>query len=400
MRTMFKTPAALACFWIAASFMTAGCKRQETPAPAEEPVAGAATGEANEAGSHVIKLTDAQVTSAGLKTGRVERRRETGLLETTAQIEPDGEHEARVGPRIEGRIAVMKAAPGDTVRQGQVLAVIESPEIGRTRADYSVAAASASVAAETAERERSLYDKRISSEREWRQAQAEAVKTRAELDAAEARLRALGVEPPEPGTRSLSSTFEVRTPIAGVVFERHATLGQTVGSSDTLFTIVDPRQVWILLEVYERDIPQIRIGQSAAVHVASLPGETMTGRVERIAPGIEAKARTLKVRVALPNPEGRLRPGMFANVSLSGTTGTPKDQLVVPTAALQRDGLDTLVFVPRGKNEFEARTVRIGGGSGDVTLVESGLAEGDTVVTTGSFVLKAELQKSSLGENE
>ena len=206
------------------------------------------------------------------------------------------------------------------------------------------------MARETATRERALFEKKITSEREWRDAEAAAVKAETDKDAAENHLHALGVPDADlariAAEGHYSSTIPVPAPIAGVVVERAITLGQMVQPSDTLFTVMDLRQVWIVIDVYERNIGEVRNGQTVTVRVPSFPGMEFKGTVENVGPIVEAKTRTVKVRVALPNPKGSLRPGMFATVVVEGATGVERTRVLVPAAAVQRDGDQVLVFVP------------------------------------------------------
>ncbi len=350
----------------------------------------------------LIALTPEQVANAGIKTGRVERRSQAGLLEASAQIEVPPQRQANVGSRIEGRVADIRVNSGERVRAGQVLALVDSPEVGRAKADYLAALARSDVAAGTAEREKALFDKKISSEREWREAEAEAIKARAEKEAAENRLHALGID--DAALQKLvvaghyDSSVAIPAPIPGLIVERKVTLGQMVAPADTLFTVMDLGEVWILLDVYERNLAQVRVGQQARVRVSAYPGEEFEGVVANVGAVFEAKSRATKARVVLANPKGALRPGMFATVTLEGTTGDERTLVVAPSAAVQRDGEDNYVFIPRGERAFEGRRVRAGRELGDWTEIQEGVSEGETVVTAGSFLLKSEMKKGELGE--
>ena len=375
---------------------TTGCRSK----PAEEKKSEAG----HEEGGHeegVVKLTPEQVKNANIQTATVEKRSAAGLVEAAAQIEAAGDRQARVGSRVAGRVSAMKAAVGDTVRKGGVLVVIDSPDLGRAKADYLSALASEKVAVETAERERLLFEKKITSEREWRQAEAEAVKARAERDAAENRLHSLGVGDDQLGRikaeSHYTSTMPVVSPIEGVVVERRVTLGQMVEPSDTLAVVMDLREVWVLLDVYDRDLAQVKVGQKATARVVAYLDREFSGEVETIGAVVEEKTRSVKVRVALVNAERLLKPGMFATVTLQGTTGEVRDRLVVPAAAVQREGDGHVVFVRKGEQEFETRKVELRRELGEWAEVASGVAEGETVVTTGSFFLKSEMQKAELG---
>jgi cobalt-zinc-cadmium efflux system membrane fusion protein len=389
---------------LAIAVLLAACKGEPShdehghaPAKAAEP--GAKAGHDDHA-EGAIHLNPAQVAAAGIQTATVEIRRETAVLEANGQVEAAGDHQARVGVRVPGRVSSLRARLGDTVKKGQVLALVESPDLGRAKADYVAARAAADVAAQTAARERQLVERKISSESEWRSAEAEAVRTAAELQAAENRLHALGVGdnalPDKVG--HFSSTIPALTPIAGVVVERPVTLGEMVDPEDTLFVIMDLAEVWLLVDVFERDLSQVVLGQKVTVTLAAYPERTFTGQVDHIGAIVEPRSRAVKVRVALANKDGALKPGMFGRVALANTRGEHHEHLFVPAAAVQRTERGPVVFVPGDEpGEYLPRPVRTGHEVAGAVAIESGLTAGETIVVAGSFVLKSELGKGELG---
>lgn len=350
----------------------------------------------------LIELTPEQVASSGIQSGRVERRTQAGLLEASAQIEAPPERQAKVGSRIEGRITNIRVNMGDRVKAGQTLAVVDSPEVGRAKADFLAALARSNVAQGTLEREKALFEKKISSEREWREAEAEAIRARADKEAAENRLHALGVTDSDLEHLRVAghydSTVAIPAPISGLVVGRALTLGQMVAPADTLFTVMDLGEVWILLDVYERNLSEVKTGQAARVRVSAYPGQEFQGRVTNVGAVFEAKSRATKARIVLANPQGALRPGMFATVTLEGTTGEERTLVVAPSTAVQRAGEDNYVFIPRGKHEFESRRIKVGRVLGEWTEILEGVSDGEEVVTAGSFFLKSEMKKGELGE--
>ncbi|HVV83361.1 MAG TPA: efflux RND transporter periplasmic adaptor subunit [Kofleriaceae bacterium] len=349
-----------------------------------------------------IVLTAEQETSARIAIAKAETRTTTGLLQATAEVQPSGDGVARVGPRLGGRIISLAVGIGEQVKKGQTLAIVDAPELARAKAEYLSAAATWKVARETADREKALADKKISSEADWRHAEAEAARSRADMQAAASALRTMGLGDAQLGgldiDRRQTSSVAVVAPIAGVVVERTATLGQMAEPSDALFVIMDLRQVWVQVDVFERDLAQVKLGQKVTARVAAYD-RAFPGSVAAIGAVVEPKTRAIQVRVALPNDDGALKPGMFASVELEGTSGVARPRVVIPSAAVQRDGDRTIVFVPRGEHTFVARPVKIAGESGGWVEVEKGLAAGDDVVTTGSFVLKSEARKGEMGED-
>ena len=380
-----------------------GAEASKTEEKGTEKEASTASGSAHEPRKGTVHLTREQVATAGIQTATVERRAAAGFLRATATIEPAADRQARVGSRIAGRIVALKAGVGDQVKRGQPLGLIDSPELGRAAADYLAALAGARVTKETADRERTLFEKRISAERDWREAEAAAIRARAEKEAAENRLHALGVtdaELPRQVEGHYSSTMSLTSPLDGLVVERSATLGQMAEPSQALFVVMDLREVWLLIDVYEQDVSQVKPGQRVKVKVAAYPGGEFQGAVQNVGAIVDAKTRTVKIRVVLPNPRAELKPGMFATATLEDTVGERRERLFAPAGAAQRDGTRTIVFVIQGENEFEPRAVKVGNqGDGWLEILE-GLSEGETVVTRGSFALKSEMKKDEIGGEE
>jgi Cu(I)/Ag(I) efflux system membrane fusion protein len=179
----------------------------------------------------------------------------------------------------------------------------------------------------------------------------------------------------------------VRAPIDGWVVRRGAYAGQYVQPGVELFQLVDLSTVWLLVDVYEDDLPRVRVGQRARLTVPARPGEAFTGRVDYLYPAVNPETRTLRARVVLRNEGLALRPGMIGDVVLEGT---PVDGLVVPAEAVVDTGDRRYVFVARDGGRFEPRLVRTGLRAGDALQVLDGVADGERVVTTASFLVDSE----------
>lgn len=163
---------------------------------------------------------------------------------------------------------------------------------------------------------------------------------------------------------------------------------------------MDLRRVWLQVDVYEQDLPQVRPGLKATVRLKGAPGEDFSGVVENVGAIVDPRSRTVKVRVVLENPRGVLKPGMFATVLVEGTAGEKRRGLYVPSAAVQRLGDEHVVFVARSENAFEPRRVEVTRGGVEWTEIARGIEAGERVVTKGSFALKSELKKDELGGEE
>jgi cobalt-zinc-cadmium efflux system membrane fusion protein len=333
-----------------------------------------------------------------------ERRPVSSEIIATAEVTPPDDGVARVGAKASGRLTKLAVGVGDKVKKGQLIALINSPELGRAKADYLAAAVAARVGRETADQEKALLDKKISSERDYRRAEADASMARAEKEAAEARLHSLGVSDSALGRLSAdqhsSSTISVSAPIEGVVIERPPTLGQTVDPQDTIATIMDLRTVWMQVDVYERDLAQLAVGHAVSAKVAAWPERAFLGTIESIGAVVDRRSRTVQVRVVVDNADGALKPGMFARVTLAGSTGAPREGLFVPASAIQRDGDGAIVFVPIGEHEFQLREVELGVTTAEWVEIVRGIVAGERVVATGTFQLKSEARRESFGGHE
>lgn len=200
------------------------------------------------------------------------------------------------------------------------------------------------------------------------------------------------VESPE----LLGRQLEIKAPIDGVIIERHATTGELVDKARTIYTISDPTKLWVIADVKERDIAVVKPGQEANFTVLTYPDEQFHGNVTLTANQVEAKTRTLEARIVTENADGRLKPGMFADVAITTTVLT--NVLIIPDSALQTDGDQQVVFVSLGNGNFEKRIVKLGEEQQGNVQILAGLTAGEKVVTDGSFILKSEMLKSEFGE--
>jgi cobalt-zinc-cadmium efflux system membrane fusion protein len=194
----------------------------------------------------------------------------------------------------------------------------------------------------------------------------------------------------------LGKPLELKAPIDGVIVERKSTVGELITRETEVYTISDPTDLWLLAEIKERDLGAVRVGQEASFTVLAYPGETFRGKIVLVGNRVEPETRTLEVRIAASNPDGRLKPGMFADVEVATTA--LRDVLTVSDEALQTMDNQTVVFVALDATRFEKRVVQTGLEQRGRVQIVDGLAAGEHVVTEGSFILKSELLKGELGE--
>ncbi|HVT08848.1 MAG TPA: efflux RND transporter periplasmic adaptor subunit [Polyangia bacterium] len=308
-----------------------------------------------------------------------------------------GFHEDRyavVGPLVAGRVSRLVAGVGDRVKRGQVIAEIESAEVGQARAEMLAAKARLAAAEANLRRENDLADRKISSEREREQAQAQAATEQANVRAAVMRLRAIGLaqsDVEQSALREQGGVVRMRAPIDGTVIERKVTLGQAVERATDAFAIADASRVWVSLDLYEKDLFRVAPGQTVDVTTESRPGETFRGVVGFIVPVIDPATRTAKVRLELDNPHGRLQSGQLVTARLPAqASGTAPRVLAVPRSAIEQIEGRTVVFVETAGG-FERRNVLTGRSAGEHVEIREGLKPGERVAARGAFLLKSEL---------
>ncbi len=327
-----------------------------------------------------------------------------GLLAVTAElpgeVQVNGDRMAHVAPRVGGVVREVRASLGDTVRKGQLLAVLDSRELADTKAAYLAAAERLRMADATFSREERLYKGKVSSEQDFLDAKQRRAEGRIEFRAAQQKLMALGVTADEiqrlPDSHEVALTdYRLSSPFAGTVIDRHITLGETVAAEDPVFTVADLSSVWIDLAVYQRDIGVVRAGQK--VRVETNHGDEAEFVIDFVQPLVGEETRTALARIVAPNTDGHWHPGCFVTAKV--TTGVSGEaRVVVPeTAVIRMSDGDEVVFVATDDG-FAPSEVVLGVRSNGVVEILSGLEPGARYVARGGFSLKAELGKDSFGD--
>ena len=352
-----------------------------------------AKGKDEHKGEGIIKLSDEEASRAGVRTVAAQEQEFADTLTLTATVQANRERIAHVAPRVPGRITSVSAKLGDTVRQGQTLAMLESIEVGEAYSAYAQALAEANVARTAFERAERLHAEQIIPGKEHQRARGEYEKTRAQVQAASGKLKMLGVSPSAGAKGAAVSAFPVTAPLGGTVIERKAVLGELAKTEESLFVIADLSKVWLEANVGEADLGRVRNGAQARVRVTGIPDEVFEGKVNHVGAVMDKETRTAKAIIELPNAKGLLRPQMFASVAIE--VGTSRKVLALPESAVTLvQGLPT-VFVEEAAG-FEARPVELAARSAGTVIVKSGVRPGDLVVTEGVYALKARLLKSQI----
>ena len=315
-----------------------------------------------------------------------------GGLRVTGAITYDQNRMSHVGPKTEGRVTELRVEVGSRVVAGEILAHLESPEVGNTRADLVESQALLEIARENFERETRLEAQGISSRREVLEAEAQLRTIEARRRSAEERLRLLGA-----ASHGEGGHFDVVAPYEGVVVERHGSRGEVVGPADQLFTIADLTRLWIELDIFERDLASVSEGQAVEVSTAAWPGRTFPARIVYVGDILDVQTRTVRARVEIDNADGALRPGMFATADVATAGAVPVP--AVPRDAVQNVEGSDVVWVPgEDPGAFVAIQVQMGRElPGGMVEIVAGLAPGDSLVVHGAFTLKAEFAKGEFG---
>jgi len=348
----------------------------------------------------LIELSPEAVIAAGIEYAQVIQRTAMVPLQTTGTIEANQQRMQQVTPLVSGRVERVTAVAGDRVRDGQVLAILSSPEIAELHGKELEARARLNLAQSSLRRLRKLSELGAAAGKDLAAAEAEAETAQAEVAHIRASLVALGSDERVNG-HSISSVA-LRAPLSGTITERFVNAGAGVQAGTPLFSIADLSTVWVIANVPESQINTLRIGTPAVVRSAALGQSIAQGQVTYIDPGLNEETRTGRVRLEVMNPNQQLKIGTFVEVNFeSGAIDEQAtSELVVPIEAIQTVESKTVVFVPADKpGHFEAREIQAGEQTDGLRRVISGLTAGERVVTRGSFVLKTQMLKSDLGEH-
>ena len=293
------------------ALVLAGCTKKEPEAEKAE----------EKHDDKTVTLTKEQLEHAEIKTETAATGDLDMTLKAAGRVSENMNKTAKVASTLDGRIAKLNADINDPVKAGDVLALVQTPEL-------------------------------------------------------------------------IGKPLELKAPIDGIVTERNQAVGELVDKTSAVYVISDPTDLWVLAEIKERDLAAVKIGQDASFTVLAYPEETFRGKVVRLGNKVEEQSRTVEVRIEVNNADGRLKPGMFADVEI--VTTVTKDVLVISDKALQSVEDGQIVFVELEPGKFEKRVVKLGMEQHGRVQVIEGVKAGEKVVTDGSFVLKSEMLKSEM----
>jgi len=321
-----------------------------------------------------VKIDPTVVQNIGVRTTTVKRAALSRNIRTIGRVTYDEQRVARLHPKYDGWIEKLFIHnTGDQVNIGSMLASIYSPQLVATQEEYLLALNSAEI----------LKNSPFPDVRNGAESLLHSAHERLKLfDVPEHQVKKLKAD------RKVMKDIHIHSPFDGIVMNIGAREGERITPAKELFMITDLSRIWVIVDIYENDMPWVREGDISEMTVAGIPGRIFTGKVTYIYPYLEAKTRTIKLRLEFDNPGLLLKPDMFANVDIQADQQV--DALVVPAEAIVRTGTQEQVFIQRAPGRFEPRQVTVGVSANGQTQIVSGLNEGEVVVTSSQFLLDSE----------
>ncbi|WP_045227133.1 efflux RND transporter periplasmic adaptor subunit [Methyloterricola oryzae] len=340
-----------------------------------------------------VSMSDEQIAQNNIEILTAGPARIQSLLKLIGEIRLNEDRLVHVVPRLAGIAESATANVGESVRKGQLLALISSQALADQRSELLAAQKRLGLAQLTYEREKKLWADKISAEQDYLQARNALQEAEIVVQTAQQKLASLGS-----GTTSKGdlTTYEIRSPIDGVIIEKHLSLGEAVKDDSNIFVIADLSTVWAEMTIYAKDLNVVKIGQHATVKATAFDSES-GGKVFYVGALVGEQSRTAKARIVLPNPDGIWRPGLPVNIEVLA------DEVSVPVAisneAIQTEHDETVVYVRYG-TDFEARPLALGRTDGRLTEVVKGLDAGELYAGKNSFLIKADLGKASAAHED
>jgi RND family efflux transporter MFP subunit len=365
------------------------------PTQAAAPASAGANGEA------IITLTPDAAARAGIEVTQVVASTSGSRLRIPAVVQPNAYRAVIVTPVVSGRITRVLVELGQNVRRGQTLAEVYSPELADAQTQYISAKAELDAHEQELRRTEKLVELGSASRQELEKIHAEHTAAESMLQSRRSRLMLLGMTASQvtglSSSSQVASMVSVPAPIDGVITVRSANIGLNVDPPTPIFTVVDLTNVWLVGDLYERDLGRVHIGSAATVTTSAYPELKLEGKVSYIDPEIKAETRTAQIRVEVPNPGRQLRLGMFVEMEV-GEAGAGGG-VMIPRTAVQVVGDRTVVYLahPATPGQYAEREVKLGDAGGDLVQIISGLVAGDAVVSRGSFSIRAERERVGAG---
>jgi len=322
------------------------------------------------------------------KTDTVKMKSMEEELTLNGEVSFDEDSVVRVFPLVSGKVEAVKTSLGVFVQKGQELVIIKSADITNFIKDFEVAKANTEIVKKNLQNTESLYKSGFSSETDYLNAKQEYLKGTQELARAQQVIQLYGG-----ATRTDKPYFYVKAPISGYIVEKNVNTGQEMrqDNSNPMFTISNLRKVWVMANVYEADISEIKIGQNVSIHTISYPDKSFLGKVSNISNVLDKSSRVMRVRVEIDNKDGLLKPDMFATITLMLVR--PGQMIAVPLKAIVFDNDQYFVIVAKN-GKYEKREVEIIKKTSHNVFIKGNVTIGERVVTEGSLLLYNELNSN------
>jgi len=372
--------AACAAALAACVALSAACDRGTQAANLSEPAAG------NRSPSHEIVLDSKMLKS--ITVVAIAEAEAADPLVIAGKVQFDEDRVTRVLAPLAGQVVDLRVRVGDPVRRGDALFAISSREAGAAIGEQIESRKDFELAEKNAAMLRDLFEHEAASKLALQQAESDLAKARARVARTEEASKVLGLAVHDDSAR-LNGRVPIASPLSGVVIDRKVTEGQFVqGDGTPVVTVANLDRVWVMGDLFERDLRVVDVGQAATMTTAAYPDQRFEGRVTYVGDSIDPTTRTAKVRISAANPRSRLKAEMFVSVALQVATG--RRALVVPTDAIFSEQDRSYVYVETGSGRFERRAIEIGHGQGPTRRVLSGLRAGDRVVVDGALLIRQE----------
>lgn len=332
-----------------------------------------------------VAMDDAQIKAAGIDVQVAGPARIRALAQFPGEIQLNDDRTVHVVPRVAGIAESVHVATGQTVKKGQLLAVFSSQLVSEQRSNLQMAERRLEHARSVFEREKLLWEQKISAEQDYLQAQHSVQEAEIDFENARQKLAALGVG----RGGGAMNRFELRAPYDGLVVERSLSTGEAVKEDTPILTIADMRTVWAEAHIPAKDLPLFRVGDKVTVRATAFDAQT-TGTIAFVGALVGEQTRMAKARILVDNPKGTWRPGLFVNIEVSATD--VEVPVAVQSDALQALGTQQVVFVREGAN-FVAHPVTLGRSDGAHTEIVQGLSAGARYAARNSYIIKSEMSK-------
>lgn len=394
------------CLLVSLLGLSAACTRSPEP-PSDAASTGSTTTSAPAAAAPpspspnapvVVTLSEQKLQRAGIVAEPAAHAEFRSTRDFPGTVEPNQHALADITALVRGRVIDVYGDLGKQVASGEILAVLYSSDLGMAQSSYLKAKARLFVAERASQRAQALLQEKVIGIAEAQRREGDMISARADEREARDRLKLLGMT--DDIIKSLDRDQQIKSyipivsPFAGRIIARDLTKGEVVETTARLFQVADLSQVWVTANIPERDIPFIHSDQhghtqKVEVHVKAYPDRVFPGAITYVGDVLDPATRTMRLRIELPNEDGKLKPQMFATVRVYGEGES--ERLTLPEGAIQRDRERQFVFIQRDAQTFELRDVQTGDSNGQRVTIMSGVQPGDMVVTKGAFVLKSEL---------